>query len=439
MQEIDFYLVDAFSASSFGGNPAVVCPLDAWLPDETLLRMAQQHNQSETAFFVCTKGGIELRWFTTLTEVNLCGHATLAAAYVLFHELDYPDSRLHFDTASGRLTCASLTGVVNNIPALAAIRFILGVVEAAVMPAMLIYISNWFTKSERSRANTFLILGNPVTVLWMSVVSGYLIQSFGWREMFIIEGVPAIIWAFCWWVLVKDKPAQAKWLSEDEKAALQAQLDKEQQGLKAVRNYGEAFRSRNVILLCAQYFTWSIGVYGFVLWLPSIIRSGGENLGMVEVGWLSSVPYLAATIAMIIVSWASDKLQNRKLFVWPLLLIAAFAFIGSWAVGANHFWASYTLLVIAGAAMYAPYGPFFAIIPEMLPRNVAGGAMALINSMGALGSFFGSWFVGYLNGATGSPSASYIFMGVALFASVWLTLIVKPANNQQLPVGARHA
>ena len=81
-----------------------------------------------------------------------------------------------------------LTGIVHNIPALAAIRFILGVVEAAVMPAMLIYISNWFTKSERSRANTFLILGNPVTVLWMSVVSGYLIQAFGWREMFIIEG-----------------------------------------------------------------------------------------------------------------------------------------------------------------------------------------------------------------------------------------------------------
>lgn len=104
MQEIDFYLVDAFSDASFGGNPAAVCPLKAWLPDETLLRMAQQHNQSETAFFVCHKGGIELRWFTTLTEVNLCGHATLAAAYVLFNELGYPDSRIHFDTASGRLT-----------------------------------------------------------------------------------------------------------------------------------------------------------------------------------------------------------------------------------------------------------------------------------------------------------------------------------------------
>ncbi|MCP1105778.1 MFS transporter [Serratia nevei] len=328
--------------------------------------------------------------------------------------------------------CASLTGVVSNIPMLAAIRFILGVVEAAVMPAMLIYISNWFTKSERSRANTFLILGNPVTVLWMSVVSGYLIHAFGWREMFIIEGIPAVIWAFCWWVLAKDKPAQAGWLSAEDKQALQQQLDEEQKGIKAVRNYGEAFRSRNVILLCVQYFAWSIGVYGFVLWLPSILRSGMQ-MGMVEAGWLSAVPYLAATIAMIVVSWASDKMQNRKLFVWPLLLIGALAFFGSYAVGANHFWISYGLLVVAGAAMYAPYGPFFAIIPEMLPKNVAGGAMALINSMGALGSFFGSWFVGYLNGATGSPAASYMFMAIALVVAVVLTLIVKPARNEIRP------
>ena len=325
--------------------------------------------------------------------------------------------------------CATLTGMVSNIPMLIGIRFALGVVEAAVMPAMLIYISNWFTKSERSRANTFLILGNPVTVLWMSIVSGYLVHAYGWREMFIIEGIPAVIWAFCWWMLVQDKPSQAKWLSDDEKSALQQQLAKEQEGIKAVRNYREAFKSRNVIILCMQYFAWSIGVYGFVLWLPSILRNGSE-MGMIETGWLSAVPYLVATIAMIVVSWASDKMQNRKLFVWPLLLIGALAFFGSYLLGSSNFWLSYILLVIAGAAMYAPYGPFFAIIPEMLPRNVAGGAMALINSMGALGSFFGSWFVGYLNGATGSPSASYMFMALALLASVGLTLIVKPAQEQ---------
>ncbi len=322
--------------------------------------------------------------------------------------------------------CASLTGMVSNIPMLAAIRFTLGMVEAAVMPAMLIYISNWFTRDERSLANTFLMLGNPVTVLWMSVVSGYLINSFGWREMFIIEGIPAVIWAVAWWLLVQDKPAQARWLSADEKAELQTQLEKEQQNLKVVRNYAEAFKSRNVIILCAQYFCWSIGVYGFVLWLPSILRHGGQ-MDMVEAGWLSSVPYLAATLAMLLVSRVSDKLQERKLFVWPLLLLGALAFLGSYLVGSHSFWLSFALLVVAGAAMYAPYGPFFAIIPEMLPRNVSGGAMALINAMGALGSFLGSWVVGYLNGSTGSPAASYIFMGGALLLSVWLMLMVKPA------------
>ena len=326
--------------------------------------------------------------------------------------------------------CATLTGLVSNIPMLIIIRFTLGVVEAAVMPAMLIYISNWFTKSERSRANTFLILGNPVTVLWMSVLSGYLIQALGWREMFILEGFPAVLWAFYWWKTARDKPQQVNWLTQQEKDDLNEIMANEQKNIKPVRNYAEAFKSKNVILLCAQYFCWSIGVYGFVLWLPSIIR-GASNMGMVETGWLSSVPYLAATVAMITVSWLSDRLQNRKLFVWPMLLIGAICFLGSFLLGADNFWLSYTLLVIAGASMYAPYGPFFAIIPEMLPKNVAGGAMALINSMGALGSFIGSWVVGYLNGATGGPGASYIFMGSALFVSVILTLVVKPNADEQ--------
>ncbi len=332
--------------------------------------------------------------------------------------------------------CATLTGMVSNIPSLMAIRFVLGVVEAAVMPAMLVFIANWFTKSERSRANTFLILGNPVTVLWMSVVSGYLVNSFGWRHMFIAEGLPAVVWAVIWWFIVKDKPAQVNWLSDQEKRDLDATLRAEQAAIKPVKNYREAFKSPAVIKLCAQYFCWSIGVYGFVLWLPSILKSG-STLGMVETGWLSAVPYLAATIAMLLASWASDKLQARKVFVWPFLLIGAVAFAGSYLLGSTNFWASYTLLVIAGAAMYAPYGPFFAIVPELLPKNVAGGAMALINSMGALGSFVGSYFVGYLNGATGSPAASYVFMSVALLLAVWLTLAVKPQGSVQAGVAVR--
>lgn len=98
MQQIDFYMIDAFTTTTFGGNAAAVCPLTEWLPDATLLKMAKQHNQSETAFFVTTDNGFELRWFTTQGEINLCGHATLAAAHVIFEYLNFPDATIHFDT-----------------------------------------------------------------------------------------------------------------------------------------------------------------------------------------------------------------------------------------------------------------------------------------------------------------------------------------------------
>jgi len=267
-----------------------------------------------------------------------------------------------------------------------------------------------------------LILGNPVTILWMSILSGYLVNAVGWRLMFILEGVPAVIWAFFWWRLVDDKPKDAKWLTAEEKQDVETQLALEQQGIKPVKNYREAFLSKTVLLLCLQYALWSIGVYGFVLWLPSIIKAA-PNMSIVNTGWLSSVPYVLAIIGMLAVSYLSDKTLNRKGFVWPFLLIGAIAFYGSYLVGTTNFWLSFVLLIIAGGAMYAPYGPFFAIIPEILPTNVAGGAMALINSLGALGSFIGSFIVGYLNDTTGSFGASYIFMAGSLLLSAILTMI----------------
>lgn len=321
-------------------------------------------------------------------------------------------------------SCAAATGMVTDVRFLYVIRFTLGVVESAVMPAMLVFLSNWFTKAERSRANTFLIMGNPVTVLWMSIVSGYLVNSLGWRWMFIVEGLPSIIWALCWWKLIQDRPKDASWLTEKEKQDLEQALLEEQQGMKAVKNYRQAFKNPKVIILSIQYFFWSIGVYGFVMWLPSIIKNAG-NKGIVAAGWLSSVPYLLAVILMLSVSYYADKTMNRKGVVWVSLLIGAVCFYGSYLIGPSNFWLSYSLLVVAGGAMYAPYGPFFAIIPELLPRNVAGGATALINSFGALGSFVGAYIVGYLNGITGSPDASYMFMAVSLVIAVIMTLVVR--------------
>ena len=317
---------------------------------------------------------------------------------------------------------AMATGLISNANLLIVIRFMLGVVESAVMPSMIIFLSRWFTKSERSRANTFLILGNPATIVWMSILSGYLIKSMGWRWMFIFEGLPAIVWAFFWWRLVDDNVRNAKWLTEPEKDDLIETLKEEQLTIKPVKNYAEAFKSRVVILLCLQYAFWSIGVYGFVMWLPSIIKAA-PDISIIKTGWLASIPYLFAIAGMFVASYFSDKTLNRKVFIWPFLLIGAIAFYGSYLLGTSNFWLSIVLLVIAGAAIYTPYGPFFAVITEILPQNVTAGAIALINSFGALGSFAGSYIVGYLKGSTGGFGASYIFMAGSLFLSALLTMV----------------
>jgi sugar phosphate permease len=333
---------------------------------------------------------------------------------------------------------ASLTGVITNIPLLAVDRFLLGVVESVVLPAMLVYLTHWFTSGERSRANTFLILGNPVTVLWASIASGYLIQALGWQWMFILEGLPPIIWAFIWLAIADNRPADAKWMSPEETTAIEQKLVQEQSGIQAVKNYWAAFRTPSVILLAIQYLLWSVGTYGFILWLPSIIQVASKQ-GLGISGLLSAVPYALAIILMLVTSYYSDRMRERKKFVWPYLLVGGIALFVSYAIGSHNFWLSFLCLVIAGGCMYAPYGPFFAIMPEILPSNVSGEAMALINSCGALGSFVGVYLVGWIRGATGGNAGAFVLMGSCLILSAILTMIIRMRNPASMGEHTREA
>ncbi len=264
---------------------------------------------------------------------------------------------------------AALQGPINSYYLLLVDRFLLGVVEAAVLPAMLVFLTHWFSSRERGRADTFLILGNPVTLLWMSVISGYLIAATSYRWMFVIEGLPAIAWAFAFRALSADRPRDARWLAESERAQIEARLAEEQARVPKVSGYREVFQSWNVWVLSAQYALWSIGVYGFVFWLPTIVKSlSGHGIG--STGLLSAVPYALAIILMIANSYVSDRSRRpRQLFVWPFLILGAIAFYLSYRVGTGHFVESFVLLIIAGGVMYAPYGPYFAFIPEFMPRT----------------------------------------------------------------------
>ncbi len=331
---------------------------------------------------------------------------------------------------------ASAQGVIPWVWLLMVDRFALGVVEAAILPAMLIFLTHWFSRSERGRANTFLILGNPITVMWLSAVSGYLIAATSWRAMFVIEGLPAIVWAFVFRALVADRPTQARWLGAAERDDIERRLTAEQADLQPVKGgYRAALSSRNVVVLSLQYLLWSIGVYGFVFWLPTILQTAQHD-GIGVVGLLSAVPYAVAAIAMVVASRFSDRSGNRRAFVWPFLLAATVLFAASVVLGTGHYWVSYVLLVLAGACMYAPYGPYFALIPEFLPQAVSGAAMALVNSAGAVGGFLGAYLVGWLQGSVGN-GAAFTFMAIALLLSAGLMFLVKehrhPPAAQTLP------
>lgn len=332
--------------------------------------------------------------------------------------------RITFVALIGWGTLAALTGIIRIFWLLALDRLLLGVAESFIFPALLILLTHWFTRRERSRANAVLILGNPITMLWMSALTGYLIHALGWQTAFILEGIPSVLWAFVWLAVVRDHPHQARWLGEASRAQLELQLEQEQRALPRMRNLLAACRLPGVLMLCLQYFAWSIGIYGFILWLPTILKTGMRE-GIETVGFLSVAPYLLAIALMVVVAQFSDRSLNRKRFVWPFLLLSGLSLFGSYVTAGHNFWAAYLFLIVAGGAMYAPYGPYFAIIPELLPANVAGEVMALINSFGALGGFVGAWLVGLLEAKTGDSRAGFLFMSGSLLLASALVLVLR--------------
>jgi len=326
---------------------------------------------------------------------------------------------------------AALTGIVRSFWMLALVRFLLGVAESCIFPAMLLLLTRWFTRAERSRANALLIMANAATVLWMSLITGFLMEKLGWQITFIVEGLPAVLWAAAWIALVRDRPSEARWMAAEASEALEEKLDAEQTSVGHVESLRKVLLRGDVLLLTVVYFCWSLGIYGFVLWLPTIVRRGA-GASMSITGIYSAAPYLAAIMLMLFAAHRSDKLLRRKALVWPFLLIAGIALMESFLSAGASFAIPFLGLIVAGGCMYAPYGPFFAIIPERIPRAVAAEVLALINSSGALGAFVGTYFVGWLQTATGSSRPGFLVMSTAVICSAALMLLLKERPPEKL-------
>lgn len=327
---------------------------------------------------------------------------------------------------------AMLCGAVQDKPQFLVVRFVLGIFEGGVWPAVLVLLASWFPLAERARANALWMCCLPLANIVAAPLSGVLLQYWHWRWVFVLEGVPPIIWAIVWWFAVSDSPTKAKWVSAEERTYVLDELAAEEAAKPAVDSkggYRRAVKDPQVWLMILIYFLWMTGFYGFSLWLPTVLKdlTGGNST---MVGWLTAIPYAFALVGMIVVSRWSDRTQDRRRAVAIPLFVGSVALIIGQFVHVPAI--NIVLLCIAALGIYAPYGPFWAIPASFLRIEVLAFAMGLINALGNLGGFLGPYAVGWLESMfNGSALPGFLLLAVLLIIGGIVTLaVIKPPETQ---------
>lgn len=291
-----------------------------------------------------------------------------------------------------------LTGLITNQYQLLFLRFALGVAEGGMLPVVLTMISNWFPDAERGRANAIVIMFVPIAGIITAPLSGWIISAMDWRWLFIIEGLLSAVVLVLWSLTVCDRPQEARWIDEREKKWLIDTLNAEQKQLAktAVKNasLSAVLSDRTMWQLIALNFFYQTGIYGYTLWLPTILKELTHST-MGQVGMLAILPYVGAMAGMFIFSSLSDRTGKRKLFVALPLMGFAFCMFMS-VVLKEHIWLSYAALVGCGVFLQSAAGVFWTIPARLFSAEMAGGARGVINALGNLGGFCGPYAVGLL-------------------------------------------
>ncbi len=326
-----------------------------------------------------------------------------------------------------------LCGLVQNPTDLLIIRFLTGVAEGGVWPAMLVIISHWFPNEERGRANAFFIMNIAIASIITGPLSGWIISHFGWRWVFVGEGALTLALILVWYPLISNRPETAKWLSSAERDYLVSRLAAEQEQLKSAApgriSYGAVMCDLNMWKLILLYFFYQVGIYGFAMWLPTLLREL-TNTGMTSVGWLSIFPYVTMIFGLYFFARLSDGKGNRRRYTALPILGFAICFLLSTLLK-SEIWVSYGFLVACGFFMQSASGVFWTIPPLIFPAEVAGGVRGIINALGNLGGFVGPLAVGGLRMVFHSYDAGVYFLTAALVAGYLLTLSLPACTTGQ--------
>jgi ACS family tartrate transporter-like MFS transporter len=327
-------------------------------------------------------------------------------------------------------TVAIATSFVSSDWQFYIMRFSLGAGEAGLFTSLLIYISRWFTLKERAGvisiliASTFAsqIIGGPIsTQILTHNWSGFA----GWRWLFILEGIPALIMGVASYFYLKDKPSQAKWLNLEEKKFLEDQIELENKIKTTKFNYSwkQAIRDRDTITLCVIYIFWLAAAYGLLFFLPTMF-SEITKTPITSVGYLAAITYTGSLVGMILVGRSSDKKNERKMHLFIPLVIGIIALAASMATQQD---ATLTIImiVIAVTGIGSAFGVFWTLPIMFLSRTAIAVSLGVIGMVGNIGGFIGPYITGISRSTTGSFIQSTEIMVAFLVISACLVLILK--------------
>jgi MFS transporter, ACS family, tartrate transporter len=325
---------------------------------------------------------------------------------------------------------AMLTGFVHSVPQLYVARFLLGIAEAGFFPGIVLYLTYWFRQREQAQAIALFMTGLPITSILGAPVSGFILDRVhwlgigGWRWLLILEGLPAVACGVLTYFLLPSRPADANFLMRDEKDWITAALAREEEQKRGKHQISamQALADGRVWHLASICFTMAVGLYSISFWMPQLVKSLSTRYSNTVVGFLVTIPHLVGLLAMVLVSRSSDQRLERRYHIAIPAIVGGIALLLLGTTSSPFF--SILLLSFVALGIYSFYGPFFSLPSEFLTGFSAASGIALINSVGSLGGFVGPFTIGAINGRTGSLYGGLAAVGVSLFASATLVLLL---------------
>lgn len=332
---------------------------------------------------------------------------------------------------------SALQGCAGSVTQLVVIRFLLGTVEGGMFPSMLVLVANWFPANERGRASGFFTFYLTLAPLIMSPMSGLIlghVHWFGWaswRWLFILEAVPGIFFALLLYFLVADNPQSQKNLKPEEREYLVSTLAYEASQPKAVQtnSYWKAAFHISFVFLTLGFFFRIVGNYGTQIWMPTIVK-GISGYSDQVVGVILAIPWLVATVGMVVTGWITDRWGGKRLVAFLEQVMAGLAFLGMFYWGGSNVWLSVTFLTIAITGMASVAGIYYSLLPQLIRKEMVGGLSGIFAAVSNIGGFVGPSVVGVLMSGKNKLAGMLFLSGMLLLASLCIALIrIKPKEE----------